>query len=46
MLGFSHDPIFNLQDPISVPESFLEGVPTENEFSIKVIFQVKGESQL
>ena len=40
---FSYDPIFNLQDSISIPESFTGGLPTDNEFPMKIEFELISE---
>lgn len=42
---YSHDPIFTLQHPINIPESFSGGAPNENEFPIKIIFQITSETE-
>lgn len=42
---FSYDPIFNLQDSISIPESLSGGLPSDNEFPIKVILEISGETE-
>ena len=42
---FSYDPIFSLIDSISIPESFSGGLPTDNEFPIKVLMEVSGVKQ-
>jgi hypothetical protein len=41
---FSYDPIFNLQDSISIPGSFSGGVPADNEFPMKIIIEIVTES--
>ncbi len=41
---FSYDPIFNLQDSISIPGSFTGGVPADNEFPMKIIIKTVTES--
>jgi hypothetical protein len=42
---FSYDPIFNLQDSISIPESFSGGLPAENEFPMKILIELVSEVQ-
>jgi Fic family protein len=41
--SFSYEPIFNLQDPISIPESFSGGLPSDNEFPIKIVLEITSE---
>ncbi|MBI1836290.1 MAG: Fic family protein [Flavobacteriia bacterium] len=41
---FSHDPIFNLIEPISIPDSLAGGLPSDNEFPMKVVFEIQSDS--
>ena len=42
--AFSHDPIFNLHEPISIPESFSGGLPADNEFPMKIVLEINSEA--
>lgn len=41
----SYDPIFNLQDSISIPESFSGGLPAVNEFPMKIVLEIISEEE-
>ncbi len=42
---FSYDPIFNLQESISIPESFAGGLPADNEFPMKIVLEITSEAE-
>lgn len=41
----SYDPIFNLQDSISIPESFSGGLSAVNEFPMKIVLEIISEEE-
>lgn len=41
----NYDSIINLHESISIPESFAGGLPADNEFPMKVIIEIRSETE-